>query len=562
MPKKNEEDPKGKPKRNSSAYPKKKSSGGPPKRKSGSSPQGRSNERPAGRSGENSKKRPDHSKGDGSERPERKSSEYPKKRPDHSKGDSSERPERKPGDYPKKRPDYPKGDSSERPERKSGDYPKKRDYPKGDSSERPERPERKSGDYPKKRPDYPKGDSNERPERKSGDYPKKRPDYPKGDSSERPKRKSNDFSKGNAFDRPERNSSESPKRKSNGPKDKPKDRARVQSSMPHQGKPKVKPKEKDKDKDIPKFHPRNQHQERYDFKALVESCPELAPFVKMNMHNDESISFTNLEAVKMLNKALLKQYYGVDNWDIPATYQVPATPVRADYIHHIAELLGAANDKNIPTGKQINCLDIGVGTSCVYPIIGRKEYAWSFVGTDIDPIAIESANQIIASNPFLQEGVDCRLQADPKNIFQGIIQEGELFDLTICNPPFHVFEKVGVGKSKRKLSTLKVKKAVQASIKLGIENGELSCEGGEEAFIKEMIRESKQFAKSCYWFSTLVVKQSHLKSAYKTLEGMGASEIKIIPMGQGNKSSRVIVWSFLNKEEQKAWRDSRWNQQG
>ena len=72
-----------------------------------------------------------------------------------------------------------------------------------------------------------------------------------------------------------------------------------------------------------------------------------------------------------------------------------------------------------------------------------------------------------------------------------------------------------------------------------------------------MIRESKQFAKSCYWFSTLVVKQSHLKSAYKTLEGMAASEIRIIPMGQGNKSSRVIAWSFLNKEEQKAWRDSR-----
>src|SRR5688572_16269023 len=70
----------------------------------------------------------------------------------------------------------------------------------------------------------------------------------------------------------------------------------------------------------PGLHPRNKHRERYNFKELVKSCPELNPFVKLNDYEDESIDFFNPVAVKMLNKALLKHYYNIDYWDIPANY--------------------------------------------------------------------------------------------------------------------------------------------------------------------------------------------------------------------------------------------------
>jgi len=29
-------------------------------------------------------------------------------------------------------------------------------------------------------------------------------------------------------------------------------------------------------------------------------------------------------------------------------------------------------------------------------------------------------------------------------------------------------------------------------------------------------------------------------------------------MGSGNKSSRIVAWTFLSKEAQKEWRESRW----
>ncbi|MCX6266590.1 MAG: RlmF-related methyltransferase, partial [Bacteroidetes bacterium] len=81
-----------------------------------------------------------------------------------------------------------------------------------------------------------------------------------------------------------------------------------------------------------RLHPRNKHRERYDFKLLIDSCPQLARFVKLNIYQDESVDFSDPDAVKMLNKALLKVYYNINDWDIPGGYLCPPVPGRADYI--------------------------------------------------------------------------------------------------------------------------------------------------------------------------------------------------------------------------------------
>lgn len=301
------------------------------------------------------------------------------------------------------------------------------------------------------------------------------------------------------------------------------------------------------------FHPRNRHRERYDFKQLTESCPELAPFVKVNAYNDESIDFFDPEAVKMLNKALLKHLYAIDYWNIPPNYLCPPIPGRADYIHHIADILGGSNLGKIPTGIQIKCLDIGVGANCVYPIIGNKEYGWSFVGTDIDPVALESARKIIEMNPVLKGKVELRLQDHPKDIFRGIIQKDERFDATICNPPFHTSLAAAQSGTLRKLNNLKQRKITKPILNFGGQNSELWCEGGEERFVCDMIRQSRQFADSCLWFSTLISKESNLKSVYEALKNVAAIEVKTIPIGHGNKISRIVSWTFLSQEQQKEW---------
>ena len=58
-----------------------------------------------------------------------------------------------------------------------------------------------------------------------------------------------------------------------------------------------------------RLHLRNKHRERYNFKELIKVCPELKSFVKPNIYKEnssDSIDFFNPDAVKMLNKSLLK----------------------------------------------------------------------------------------------------------------------------------------------------------------------------------------------------------------------------------------------------------------
>ena len=307
-----------------------------------------------------------------------------------------------------------------------------------------------------------------------------------------------------------------------------------------------------------KLHPRNKHRHRYDFAQLVETCPALKPFVAVNKYGNESIDFFDPAAVKMLNKALLQQHYEIGYWDIPENYLCPPIPGRADYIHHIADLLGSENEGLIPTGKNINCIDIGVGANCVYPIIGHREYGWSFRGTDIDRKAIQAANRIIENNPPLNEVIKFKFQMNPTDVFYNILDKKEKFDLTICNPPFHASAAEAQAGTLRKLKNLKGKNITEATANFGGQPKELWCEGGEKQFIRDMIRESKRFAPNCLWFSTLVAKEATLKSIYRSLKRAVAVEVKTIPMGQGQKTSRIVAWTFLSQKRRDQWIAKRW----
>ncbi len=307
-----------------------------------------------------------------------------------------------------------------------------------------------------------------------------------------------------------------------------------------------------------RLHSRNKNRERYDFSALTTSNPELKKYVRPNKFGIESIDFSNPLAVKLLNKALLNHYYGIDSWEFPDENLCPPIPGRADYIHHIADLLGENNFGPIPFGDKITCLDVGIGASCIYPIIGVTEYDWAFIGSDIDPKSIASAQNIINSNSSLKDKIECRLQKNSAAIFRGIISQEDKIDLTICNPPFHSSIEDAQKGTLRKIKNLSGKKAKIPELNFAGIGNELICNGGEYQFIQNMIRESEKISKNCYWFSSLVSKQSNLKGIYRFLEKVEAYQIKTIPMGTGNKSSRIVAWTFLSREEQKEWRETRW----
>jgi 23S rRNA (adenine1618-N6)-methyltransferase len=317
-------------------------------------------------------------------------------------------------------------------------------------------------------------------------------------------------------------------------------------------------KKKEHPKEKLALHPRNRHRARYNFDQLIASCPELEPFVRLNEYQDASVDFFDPKAVRTLNKALLMHFYGIKHWSIPQHYLTPPVPGRADYIHYAADLLSESNKDRIPTGNKIKCLDIGVGASCIYPIIGNIEYGWAFIGADIDPVSIESSHRIAEANPSLKGNVELRLQQNPEHIFQGVVKKGEHIDLTICNPPFHSSLAEAQAGTLRKLKNLQQKHVSKPELNFGGQKAELWCKGGERGFVEKMISQSRQFATSCFWFTTLISKSENLKAVLHTLKAAGASDVKTIPMGQGNKISRIVAWTFLTQEQQMKWVETKW----
>ena len=308
-----------------------------------------------------------------------------------------------------------------------------------------------------------------------------------------------------------------------------------------------------------RLHPRNLHQGRYNLEALSETLPELKSFLFTNEYGNLTLDFANPKAVKALNQALLKRFYKVDFWDIPEGFLCPPIPGRADYIHYLADLLAQSNAGKIPKGSKIKVLDIGTGANLIYPILGNAIYDWSFVGSELNPKAIESDQQILGKNPGFQGKIEIRSQPDPSKIFSNIIQPEEFFDLTLCNPPFHESAQAAQEGSRRKVQNLTGKSVQKAELNFGGQAAELWTEGGELAFIRKMIAESLNFKNQVYWFTTLVSKSENLKPLQIQLETVGCTAHKVIEMAQGNKISRFVAWTFLNPKQRDAWRNYRWH---
>ncbi len=288
------------------------------------------------------------------------------------------------------------------------------------------------------------------------------------------------------------------------------------------------------------LHPNNPHKGKYDLKLLVKNLPQLKGYLRKNPRGEDTIDFSDNEAVVLLNKALLKTYYNISSWDIPKGFLCPPIPGRADYIHYIAELLGGKREK-------VRVLDIGTGANCIYPIIGSQSYNWDFVATDIDPKSIENSRRIVESNKNLKNKVTLKLQRDRSKIFEGIIEETDRFDLTMCNPPFHASLEDAMRANRRKVNNLsRDNKGVKSGLNFGGQKAELWCPGGERLFLKKMVKESANFSSQVTWFTSLVSNKDNVKPTVKLLDKLGA-EHRILEMSQGQKISRVLAWTFKGK---------------
>lgn len=287
------------------------------------------------------------------------------------------------------------------------------------------------------------------------------------------------------------------------------------------------------------LHPANPFQGRYDMPALSAALPELKDFLTTNPRGELTIDFSDASAVVCLNRALLKQQYGVEHWSLPQGFLCPPIPGRADYLYYLNDLLQETG----PRQAEVQVLDIGTGANLIYPIIGSRAFGWHFVASEADSVAVRNAHKIITENPQTLTQIEIRMQRHAQQIFSGVIQAADYFDLTLCNPPFFASQKEAEAQARRKWRNLK---GESSSVKrnFGGQSHELWCEGGELNFLKRMLRESVNFAGQVGWFTSLVSKEENIAPLKRLAQQLSARDVRVVAMSQGQKNSRFIAWRF------------------
>jgi 23S rRNA (adenine1618-N6)-methyltransferase len=282
------------------------------------------------------------------------------------------------------------------------------------------------------------------------------------------------------------------------------------------------------------FHSNNIHNSGYDFKKLIKANPALKDFVFENTYGNLTVDFSDPKAVKEINRSLLFAHYNVKLWEFPDHNLCPPIPGRVDYIHHLNDLLIADN-----ITENITVLDIGVGATCIYPLLGNAVYKWNFVGIDIDLDSLDAAQDIIDDNK-LDPQILLRQQFDKNNILTGVIEKDDAFTLSMCNPPFYKSEEEARGANRRKTRNL----GTNAVRNFAGNNNELWYVGGEKAFLHNYMYQSSLFNENCIWFTSLVSKKENVESLQASSKKLGVKEFKVIPMHQGNKVTRIVAWRY------------------
>ncbi|UKJ89990.2 hypothetical protein MACJ_003248 [Theileria orientalis] len=226
-------------------------------------------------------------------------------------------------------------------------------------------------------------------------------------------------------------------------------------------------------------------------------------------------------------------------------FLAPCVPNRISYIRAVSGLLskernhseelGRINEPyssdRVLKGNQVLVLDVGTGASCIYPLVGVAENSWSFIGTDINSLALEVAKKNIDLND-LGGQIKLRLQSVGTLMFHNVLNSTEFMSLTLCNPPFHSsMDKTNL--NPRTTSTgmeselvfsvpQNEVQTIEQSYMDSLENKIVSVEGslkhvfseveqGEASFIEVMLKESKFYCHNALWFTSLVAKLTTLK---------------------------------------------------
>ncbi|KNC84618.1 hypothetical protein SARC_03185 [Sphaeroforma arctica JP610] len=180
--------------------------------------------------------------------------------------------------------------------------------------------------------------------------------------------------------------------------------------------------------------------------------------------------------------------------------------------------------------------DVGVGASCIYPLLGNTLYGWHFEGSDINAASLQYACDNVSRNN-LNDFIKLVHVGDAERVLCGVLDSRYVYGFVMCNPPFfadaHEAQTGGVAKQR-----------LPHAVCTGAEN-EMQTDGGELGFVSKMIEDSMRVGGRVRWYTSMVGKKSSLNPLLSKLKSLGVQRIKHTVFNQGRTVRWGIAWSLV-----------------
>ncbi|VDO25792.1 unnamed protein product [Onchocerca flexuosa] len=293
-----------------------------------------------------------------------------------------------------------------------------------------------------------------------------------------------------------------------------------------------------------RMHPRNPYKDKPpDFNMLADKFVEFRSHCYIGSNGKLKMNFRDTNAVRILARTLLLSDFGLDV-EIPPDCLVPRIPQRLNYILFIDDLLKTNGISENAIG-----IDIGTGASCIYALLGAKQFGWRFLATDTDPFAIKIASRNVKTNGLSEKIEIVRVPTDC--MIKDVVRSHPETEFTfcMCNPPFYEYDEF-----EEKFRYLRdnvltnvgsdcANRPAPHSATIARSN-ELAVAGGEVAFVSRLIEDSFVLQNAVKLYTSMVGKKSSLVELRKKLGRCLSVRSTVMTLYQGKTHRWVLAWTF------------------
>ncbi|XP_014255372.1 U6 small nuclear RNA (adenine-(43)-N(6))-methyltransferase [Cimex lectularius] len=282
------------------------------------------------------------------------------------------------------------------------------------------------------------------------------------------------------------------------------------------------------------MHPKNPYKTPPNFKELALQFPEFRKFARQDLSGKIGLNFKNEGAVWALTSCLLKKDFDLDVKTVPS-HLVPTLPLRLNYILWLSDIVQLLR----PGQEGASGIDIGTGACCIYPLVAAKRFSWNMIGTEVDENNFKCAKENVERNG-LQDKIRV-LSVKQGTFLCGVVKEEEVYDFCMCNPPFYDETNPNDNcKSKRRSEERPGPRNAQSGV-----NVELTTQGGEIAFVQNIIDDSLKLKDQIRVYTTMLGHKSSLAPLKLYIKKNCEAKISSTMFCQGRTTRWGLAWTFL-----------------